>query len=49
MQPQGHMPGVHLPGHLVPIGAVVETQRRQDEEVPVALEKRRHNLLLLLS
>lgn len=27
--PPGHMPGVHIPGTLTPIGAVVELQRQQ--------------------
>jgi hypothetical protein len=51
-QPPGHIPGVHLPGTLIPIGAVVE-QRRREEQAAYEREQsksksRRANLLLTL-
>jgi hypothetical protein len=42
--PPGHIPGFHLPGTLIPIGAVVQ----QEDEAKQAA-KRRAALLLLLS
>lgn len=49
-QPLGHVPGFHLPGTLIPLGAVAAEQeqnvREQEERVA---SKRRANLLLLLS
>lgn len=51
MQPPGHVPGIHLPGTLVPIGAVVEQQQFEAQlavEAAEAARRRRRNLLLLL-
>jgi hypothetical protein len=52
-QPYGHIPGVHLPGTLIPIGAVVEQQQERERAEQAAREKRewerrRANLLLTL-
>jgi hypothetical protein len=57
IQPPGHVPGYHAPGTTVPIGHIVEQQRRQQVERNSAdpalgaaeLERaERRNLLLLL-
>lgn len=49
--PPGHIPGVHMPGTTIPIGAVVEAQRQAEEAERQAKndKKRRVNLLLLLN
>jgi hypothetical protein len=44
MFPIGHQPGVHIPGTLVPIGAVVAQQQQAEID-----RRRRRNLLLLLN
>ena len=51
MNPPGHQPGFHIPGTLVPIGAVIEQQRMEAMAQQQAIEdarKRRRNHLLLL-
>jgi hypothetical protein len=48
--PPGYIPGFHIPGTTVPIGAVVEAQRQAEEQRQNDDDKRRRaNLLLLLS
>ena len=55
MQPSGHMPGFHIPGTLVPIGAVMAQQAQQrmfaeqaaQEDAKVQRQKRVRLLLLL--
>lgn len=42
--PPGHMPGFHVPGTLVPIGYVMDVQRRQqraDDDPRQAQEEQR--------
>lgn len=46
MDPSGYIPGYHLPGTLVPIGAVVEDQQQAVAEIEA--QRQRRNLLLLL-
>jgi hypothetical protein len=55
VEPSGYIPGYHIPGTLVPIGAVMEDQRRQAEQVigtqgaaETEAQRQRRNLLLLL-
>lgn len=50
MDPSGYIPGYHIPGTLVPIGVVVEDQRRQAEQAAAEIEaqRQRRNVLLLL-
>lgn len=46
--PPGHMPGIHIPGTLVPIGAVMQ---QQDAMATVAADKvarKRGRILLLI-
>jgi hypothetical protein len=47
-QPPGHIPGLHLPGTLIPIGAVVAEQERNSREYDERLAARRRANLLLL-
>lgn len=52
-RPPGHQPGVHIPGALVPIGAVVAQQHQVEQlclemQYDAAQRKRRHHDLLLL-
>lgn len=50
--PPGHIPGIHIPGTLTPIGAVYEMQRQQlaaQQAAEDAERERRINLLLLLT
>jgi hypothetical protein len=46
--PPGHMPGVHIPGTLTPIGAVVQ-QQAAEEQRRAARRRKAKNLFLLLS
>jgi hypothetical protein len=49
--PPGHRPGFHIPGTLVPIGAVVQQQaemERQRAAAEAEVRRRARNLLLLL-
>lgn len=45
MDPSGYIPGYHIPGTLVPIGAVMEYQQQAAE---IEALRQRRNLLLLL-
>ena len=36
--PPGHLPGVHIPGTLTPIGAVVEEQRLAAQQAVLSAE-----------
>jgi hypothetical protein len=49
-QPFGHIPGFHLPGTLIPMGAIAEQQAAmaQADAQRVAAERRRRAALLLL-
>jgi hypothetical protein len=49
MNPPGHIPGFHIPGTVVPIGAVVAQQQAQMIQMEIAREQenRRNHLLLL--
>jgi hypothetical protein len=50
--PPGHIPGFHLPGTLIPIGAAAEQQRMQAEAAArderEKERRRRANLLVTL-
>ena len=48
--PSGHIPGIHLPGTLIRIGAVMQQQQAaQDQAEADARKRRRRNILLLLN
>ncbi len=50
MDSPGYIPGYHVPGTLVPIGAAVEHQRQAERQAAAEIEaqRQRRNLVLLL-